>query len=454
MKMGPDSYGNGFGPRTRGYRVLSSTREGMLNHVDLFATTNARFGSLVLEGFDLNCCQAGLDLASGLIITTPAFRRFLSNGQLMVTNVATPYHTTIRLAKKHKEYGCYCSLDTEASILATAGGLLERGNRHNRNNIRHAARFGTKYRDLWLQYREQLETVSSIERVEGTRYELYQLKYSVPDVTESLVEIFRRSRKCVNSQTIARAFDLRCRPTTPGAHRERFRQAALAGTNSLTNAISDNNYLDCRMPPENQLGSLERFLVNHKQITRLFAYYGLNQLQQVEAMKMVEAKEDEHGLLFTGMVESMGNHNREYAGTMEEYLELVEAEFRSRVKGGELVEPADLSRFSYSGAVRELTSYELLQREGKEMRHCVGGYFREVARLKGQFRIFGISDPSGRSTVAIASGRIFDHKSRLNSPPPPEHQKIAQELAGHLPWEKLKSPYPDFIGFLGGDIPF
>jgi hypothetical protein len=77
---------------------------------------------VILRGFDLNCCQAGIDLKSGVLHYTDSFVKFLKSKQVLVDIPYTPFHTAIRLVKKMEMYGdfCYCDLDYEMNYLYQA----------------------------------------------------------------------------------------------------------------------------------------------------------------------------------------------------------------------------------------------------------------------------------------------------------------------------------------------
>ena len=77
------------------------------------------FNDIILRGFDLNCCQAGIDLSNGVLHYTDSFVKFLKSKQVLVDVPYTPFHTTVRLVKKIKLYGdfCYCDFDYEMKYL-------------------------------------------------------------------------------------------------------------------------------------------------------------------------------------------------------------------------------------------------------------------------------------------------------------------------------------------------
>lgn len=449
LDMEPDAYRNCFNLRTQGYRVLSSRREGMFNHVDVEATSGHQFNSLILGGFDLNCCQAGFDLATGTILMTKAFTRFLKTGQLLVSNLATPYHTTIRLARKQQEYGCYCDLKTEVSLLASAGDLLEKAHGENRMNRHHAGAFGSKYRTMYQQYQKALKPVCSLAPVSGSRYELYKLDFNIDTVTDNLLAVFNGKKDCLNSQSLAQAFDLICRPHTPVTTSKRFKESASIGEIGFTTSLTQDGYLACPMPSKQGIKQLEAFLKLHPRIKQLFDSYLMNQHEQVQAHELMQHKENQHSWLFTGLMESSVEPLRRYADSIGQFISMVERKYLEIIPTGDLVIPVDLSGFCMKGMVCELTSCDRLIHEGKAMHHCVGGYYPELERHNGSYRIFHIDDGLSRSTVALRNGQIVEHRGMCNADPSSEHRMIAKELTAFIPWNLYQDPLPCMLDCRG-----
>jgi hypothetical protein len=60
---------------------------------------------MILESFDLSCTGVGYDLETGQYFWTQDFEDFINTGKIKVSNIGTPSHTAIRLAKKSKDLG-------------------------------------------------------------------------------------------------------------------------------------------------------------------------------------------------------------------------------------------------------------------------------------------------------------------------------------------------------------
>ena len=87
------------------YRILEVDRDGLLNWITISRVINRdniRNYRYILNGFDFNCCQVGIDLKTNELYYTDEFEEFLNTKQLDVTAIYTPAHTAIRLFKKKK----------------------------------------------------------------------------------------------------------------------------------------------------------------------------------------------------------------------------------------------------------------------------------------------------------------------------------------------------------------
>jgi hypothetical protein len=85
------------------YAIKESTRDGMVNTITYDASD--RDPMMILESFDLSCTGVGYDLETGQYFWTQDFEDFINTGKIKVSNIGTPSHTAIRLAKKSKDLG-------------------------------------------------------------------------------------------------------------------------------------------------------------------------------------------------------------------------------------------------------------------------------------------------------------------------------------------------------------
>lgn len=101
--------------------------------------------------------------------------------------------------------------------------------------------------------------------------------------------------------------------------------------------------------------------------------------------------------------------------------------------------------------VEALTTPSALEREGKQMHHCVGGY--SLACQRGSSVIFSLSSTQGRSTLQltysnpIAGWHVQQHYAQQNTQPPATHKSIIPQLVKDFR-EAHGAPGPDPINAL------
>jgi hypothetical protein len=151
------------------YHIVRSYRHGNLNGVafdGLYGDRNGQRKLLqLLMGFDINCTQAGIDLATGHLECTPAFREFWQTRQLRITNVQTPNHTAMRWFKKRHELpGAFGDDDAAMETVSLLHHVMTDG---RAGPLREQAdlrwRFGKKNARLYQSFHAQLSPYFSLE---------------------------------------------------------------------------------------------------------------------------------------------------------------------------------------------------------------------------------------------------------------------------------------------------
>ena len=82
----------------------------------------------IVDGFDLNLVQVGINLTHKQVVFTPNFLEFLNTQQLKVATCNTPTHTLIRLASKNfggELLNINCDYEREKSLLTTYLQLMQ-----------------------------------------------------------------------------------------------------------------------------------------------------------------------------------------------------------------------------------------------------------------------------------------------------------------------------------------
>lgn len=126
--------------------IEKSSTKDLLNLVNYSASTEDP--NLVINSFDLNCCQVGYIIETDKFIWTPEFEKFITNGVIQIVNLSTPCHTTIRYVKKCDELGVVLN-DFELD-------LAEFCIKHSHFSDITRTRFKSKYRDMFLKYKNIL----------------------------------------------------------------------------------------------------------------------------------------------------------------------------------------------------------------------------------------------------------------------------------------------------------
>lgn len=83
------------------YSIVESERDDMFNIIKYKSNTSD--SSLIIKSFDINATRIGYDIDNDKLYWTPEFEDFLKTGELKVSNLMTPSHTAVRIAKKSKE---------------------------------------------------------------------------------------------------------------------------------------------------------------------------------------------------------------------------------------------------------------------------------------------------------------------------------------------------------------
>ena len=157
------------------YRILEVERDELLNWITISRVSdrdNIRNYSYILNGFDFNCCQVGIDLKTNELYYTEEFEEFLNTKQLDVTAIYTPAHTAIRLFKKKKELDCYCDVEKCMELLSQP---LIRKTRLRLNSRHFGTYFSDKYKDMFLEHYKDIKPYFKMVRFFDDKKEMWEL---------------------------------------------------------------------------------------------------------------------------------------------------------------------------------------------------------------------------------------------------------------------------------------
>ena len=171
------------------YNIIDVKRDGMLNTIVVSRIPNRdkkNDYTYILNGFDFNCCQVGIDLKNNKLYYTDGFESFLNYRQLEITAVYTPAHTAIRLFKKLDELKCYCNVE-ECMELISQPLILE--NMINFRVSQFGIYFSLKYKEMYLKYYGKLKDYFQMVKFFDHKKELWNIRNrqenNIPD-THSL----------------------------------------------------------------------------------------------------------------------------------------------------------------------------------------------------------------------------------------------------------------------------
>jgi len=167
------------------YQILDVERDGLLNTIKISRVSiqsNKEDYRYVLNGFDFNCCQVGIDLSTNKIYYTEDFENFLNYRQLEVTAVYTPAHTAIRLFKKIEELKCYCNIDECMELLSQP--LIKQNLIHLRSN-QFGIYFSTKYKEMYMKHytkiKEYFKMVKFFDHKKSVFMERVNFESTIPN---------------------------------------------------------------------------------------------------------------------------------------------------------------------------------------------------------------------------------------------------------------------------------
>ena len=138
-----------FTNRLKNYFQISEVLyDGYINTIKF--KSNADTYQIILEQFDINCCQVGYDLEDKKFYYTEDFIYFLSTGSLKITSLYTPAHTLLRLFKKSDELKATISTSEILLIeVCIEAPFIYETTRY---------RFKNKYLDLYNKYKNELNS--------------------------------------------------------------------------------------------------------------------------------------------------------------------------------------------------------------------------------------------------------------------------------------------------------
>lgn len=369
---------------TQRYRVVKTTRDGMLNFVACEFQT--RSNQHVLRTFDMNNVQVGVDLQSQKLVWTPAFTEFDQTHQLEIVSLHTPMQSLIRYFKKRQELTGVFGNDERMVELAAAAYYLElKRCEESSTQVRESPQVRWRFGAL---YKKRMDDVSSsilsafdlsTEVIQGQPVYSLAPRFSLDTAFREVVELHTGAPQIL--PVVSRALREKHRK----GMQERLAYVARQGRPTLTGAhwlVQGNEYLKANVTPV-EMARLDAMTSAHH-LSTLFASKSL--AEQSRAAKLVATEVSRRGQWVYGVLENL-SHKR--GGPTAESLSAESLKLLLDEEEGllsEMLAPPLLPDVEFEGyTVRDLTSGLALQDEGTTLHHCVAGYASSVS--SGRCRI-------------------------------------------------------------------
>ena len=136
------------------YLIEKVSNEGILNLINYSASSNNP--QIIIDSFDINCCQVGYDISTDKFYWTKDFEEFLKTGEVRLINLSSPSHSAMRLVKKQIDLNAKLP-ELELDIIAYA---LE--NNFFEDSVKH--RFMQRYANMFEKYKFALDSRFEILR--------------------------------------------------------------------------------------------------------------------------------------------------------------------------------------------------------------------------------------------------------------------------------------------------
>jgi len=482
------------------YQILNVERDGLLNTIEISRVANRKKRDdyqYILNGFDFNCCQVGIDLSNNKIFYTEEFENFLNYRQLEVTAVYTPAHTAIRLFKKLDELNCYC--DIEGSMEMLSQPLIMRNMIHLQRS-HFGIYFSTKYKEMYLKYygkiKEYFKMVKFFDHKKELWYKINDFESTIPnnhslnwlDRTKSIpqeeldkwakyndIMWTLEPKKYTEPNTIIEEIlvGINYNPLT-------FMNAYRITSNKLTKklkekaekvvldkfflckmvALVNEKFYDCDFD-SSHVEYIESFVDRERWAMMFFVREGLN-IQEtynfISDVKKIYNKEGEW--VSELLIRYLQNKNKVMKPTYENMLEGVKKEQRKFAEN--LITPLGIKDFDLPKGVtiKELTSELDLKWAGRKLNNCMNNPDQAYAeKIKtGNIKLFVIITENNMTGVEFRLVedtvykivQILSYNNRVTSV---YHKTVANIFLNYLNMNHLKEIYDSRVkSFMSIDI--
>lgn len=418
------------------FTMITHERINDLNYVycDVISENKHPY-DIILQSFDINNCQSGIDLETGKLHYTKEFVQFIKTKQIKSNIPITPVHTLIRLIKKTKELGCYIDMEKEVQLCSLASEIT--------NNV-----IGPITYEKYLTVKDEIDKYFDVTEQKQRTYDDDDF-FKVGDIKSSntyhsftpknnfkntLLEdysvndvyvlrkyfdffVYKNKRGTQNKLNLIKHYNTE--------HKKPLQQETknnssgiddLFGVREVRNDIKDlftfnmlfvkDGYHLCDFSGKH-IVEINDFLKEHPMLCKLLVKCD-NLIDQYNIVKFIKSLSKKEGGFIIGFLE-LSNLNGIDTINKDIILDLIEK--KKNEDKNTLISPIDLSGFEFIDSVRELCTNLELKKEGHMMGHCVGGYSSKISN--GTSRIFHIHRDNIGSTFEILCPKEFkynDHK--------------------------------------------
>lgn len=482
------------------YQILDVERDGLLNTIKISRVSNQNNKGdyqYILNGFDFNCCQVGIDLSTNKIFYTEGFENFLNYRQLEVTAVYTPAHTAIRLFKKLDELKCYCNIDECMELLSQP--LTKQNLIHLRRN-QFGIYFSTKYKEMYMKHYSKikeyfkmvkffdhkksvfmervkfestipnghalgwLDSNNSIPKEQLEKWAKYNdimwtlepKKYDKPNetITEILIGLDYNPLTFMNAYTIvSNKMTKKLKDKAQKVVMDKFWLCKMV-------ALVNNKFYDCDFDTKH-VEYIESFTDKERWALSYIVYEKLNIQESYQFITDVKKVLNKEGEWVSEMIiRFLGSKNRVVKPTYENILIGIKKEKEKYAE--DIVTPLCLKGFEEPKGVtiKELTSELDLKWAGRKLNNCMNnpgqGYKEKI--MGGKTKLFVIMTENNMTGVELSLvedtvyriDQILSYNNRITSE---HHKTVSNILLNYLNMRHLKDIYESRVkSFMSIDI--
>jgi hypothetical protein len=417
-------------------RVVAHRRDGVLNIIQYayekgYQRMNGKPSTkteceLTIEGFDLNCCMAGIDLSNRKIVYNENFVDFLKTKQLKVVNPMAPIQTTIRIYKKLKDLDCYCNVEHEIRFLTVAFRKLTNNQLCKYIGPETEAKY-RKYFDFVSKYFTIREPKNSDEIPHNMKDKyfidtpinpnckiwLYEpvMDFDIIEEVTSAIRLKRiwylnyTPKKKSEQDKINKVFYKNVFTGNLSEDAWEYKEGwpvsvvkpiYASSRYSYMMVLAKKDYHKCDFTIKH-LNVIDEFTKKHYYIRRVLSKLDTVS-EQYKMVKFIKSLAKKEGEWIIGLLENVDNKELPNNFTNEQLVKFIEEEKSKDSQA--LVEPLNLNDFIFNKNIKELISNLQLKMEGTMMGHCVGGYGSQVER--GYSRIFHVEHNGIGSTLELS----------------------------------------------------